>query len=1120
MAESSDLTNEYLASREEKMLASGADEMIEWVMRQRGGVATRAVRGTGRIEERPLDPFPTDRQPPAEPSTFGTVARSVAEIPRQIVGGIDDAARNALGILNPLTDWLNANVADLTYDPVAKPKTGTGAVTRSVSEFLTGFVPALKGLRAVGATGKVLAPMTAGAIADFSVRDPHEARLSNVWKEAGLPDNLLTDYLASDPSDSAIEGRFKNALEGAGLGTATEGILLGARALRASKGVKALGDQERQALQAKYGELPDDAFKVIGDPSKPMIETAVRKPSAAVGKVQEGMASTVTTAADDLVGGRALIDAGESQVYVNFARIDGPDEVKALIGEMANRFKGSIDEATRGTISHAETSSLADDLGMTVADLLERRRGQPLNAEEALAARRLWTASGEKLLETAKLAASPNAGPVDQFNFRKMMATHYAIQAEVIGARTETARALASWRIPAGGGIEKARAIEQVMQAMGGPEASAEMARRLAILAESGATPAALGKFAQKGYGAASVDAIREVWVNGLLSSPATHIVNSTSNLAVAFQQIFERGLAARIGEIRGTEGGVAAGEAVAMAHGMISSVKDAFRLAGKALKTGESGFALNQVDTPRTHALSADAFRISSETGLGRTVDFIGEFSRLPSRFLGAEDEFFKTIGYRMELHAQALRQATSEGLKGPDLYKRMGQLLIDSPENIRIAAADAALYSTFTNAPGQIGRALLKAREAAVIGGVPVGALVLPFLRTPVNIARYTFERTPFAPLVGQWRDDIAAGGARADLALARMATGTSIMLVAFDWADSGLISGMGPMGAGKQGEREAMIRQGWQPYSVKVGDRWYSYSRTDPFGMTMGMAADIAEAVRRGEMNEDDADEWEEVAAMAITATAQAAVTRRYLQGFSEFVNVMGDPQRYAPSYIKKLFASFVPATSLMGAVERAVDPTMRDAQTIGEAMQAKIAGLSDKLPARRNLWGEEMRAQSGIGTAYDFFSPVQSRKVDPSPIDTELMRLANSSTAGESALPQRIRKRASFGGVQINFKEWPHVYDEYVRLSGGELQHQAWRMGAKDYLNAVVSGKHPMSKVYNLGSDERKLNFISTTLAEYRRQAQQAILADPRFEDFAAYVQVLQMDQQQLRMPVLR
>jgi len=353
-----------------------------------------------------------------------------------------------------------------------------------------------------------------------------------------------------------------------------------------------------------------------------------------------------------------------------------------------------------------------------------------------------------------------------------------------------------------------------------------------------------------------------------------------------------------------------------------------------------------------------------------------------------------------------------------------------------------------------------------------------------------------------------------------MARMSTGTGIMLMAFDWADSGLISGMGPMGAGKQGEREAMIRQGWQPYSVKVGDRWYSYSRTDPFGMAIGMAADIAEAIRHGEFNEDDADEWEEITAMAITATAQAAVTRRYLQGFSEFVNVMSDPQRYAPNYVKNLIASFVPATALMGAVERAADPTVRDANTLSEAMQAKLAGLSSKLPARRNLWGEEIRAESGIGPVYDFFSPVQSRQEEPSAIDSELMRLASSGGAGEGAVPTRIRKRSTFAGVAVNFKDWPKVYEEYVRLAGNELPHPAWRMGAKDYLDALVSGQHAMSRVYEIGSDERKLNMISATITDYRKLAQRAILDDPEFADFAEYVRALQGDARERKMPVLR
>jgi hypothetical protein len=1175
LADNNDASAEFLIHREDMAATGGADEMLRWLDRRPGTPAvSRPYKPVPEPEGRHIDPFPA-KELPADPSVLGTIARGAGEIPKQAFGGIESAVYNATSFMNPLTDWLNNNVADLRYDPVGKPKTAAGSVTRSVSEFLTGFIPALKGMRAAGMVGKVVAPLTASVISDFVVRDPHEARLSNLWNELGLPKNVLTDYLAADPKDSAIEGRFKSAVESAGLGAAAEGVFLGARALKAARAVRNLDASETEFLKGRYGELDDKTMaSVLGDPSKPMISTAktvgdgpdfvvaardrdtgevlygksgqlhfrlalevgggkrlemgFAKPGgpfltreeaasavsgrgAIAGELDAASYARASTSPDDLLA-RGLIDAGESQVYVNFARIDGPDEVKAMIGSMANRFKGSIDEATRGTVSQAETARLADDLGMTVPDILARRQGQAFNAEEALAARRLLTASGDTLLSAAKAAAAPNAGPLDHFAFRRSLAVHAAIQAEVIGARTETARALASWRIPAGGGVEKARAIEQAMAAMGGPEASTEMARRLAMLAENGASPAALAKFAEKGWGAKTFDAVREVWVNGLLSSPATHIVNSTSNLFVAMQQVYERGAAAQISTLTGS-GGVAPGEALAMAHGMVSSVKDAFRMGWAALKTGETGASLNKIDLPIARAVSADALQISSETGLGRAVDFIGNIVTLPGRALGAEDEFFKTIGYRMELHAQAARKVAQEGLTGDAAGKHYAQILLDPPENIRIAAADAALYSTFTNQPGAVGQAFLNLRER-----VPVISFVLPFIRTPVNIARYAFERTPLAPLVGQWRDDIAAGGARADLALARMSTGTGIMMMALDWADSGVISGQGP-GPKDKGEREAMMRQGWQPYSVKAGDRWYSYNRSDPFGMTMGLAADVAEAIHKGEMSNDDVDEWQEVLAMSIAAVSQVAVNKTYLRGVSEFTSMMADPTRYSGQYVTNLIASFTPAAALSGAVERAVDPTFRESNTPADAIRARIAFLSSTLPPRRNLWGEEVKAESGIGKAYDFLSPVASREVKGSPVDTEIMRLAESPGRGDASPPTRIGKRTHFDGVKVNLKDWPKVYDEYTRLAGNGIEHPAWGMGAKDYLNAVVSGKHPMSEVYKLRSDEMKLTFIGNTVSQYRQLAQRAILSDPRFSEFSDYVKTLKADQLQRRMPVL-
>jgi hypothetical protein len=77
-----------------------------------------------------------------------------------------------------------------------------------------------------------------------------------------------------------------------------------------------------------------------------------------------------------------------------------------------------------------------------------------------------------------------------------------------------------------------------------------------------------------------------------------------------------------------------------------------------------------------------------------------------VPGRLLGSEDEFFKTIGYRMEVYAQAQRQATSEGLSGQALRERFAELVANPPEHIRLQAVDAALYATFTSKAGDARR------------------------------------------------------------------------------------------------------------------------------------------------------------------------------------------------------------------------------------------------------------------------------------------------------------------------------------------------------------------------------------------------------------------------------
>lgn len=1326
-----DLGRDYLARRE---TAAIDDPIARARMRAAGAKPSTGSAGNPELQKLTTpEPEPPSNRATAAASAVGAVAKGAAEAPGQLVMGAIEGGANTLGAIEAFADWASGSGETVMRDlargvgETYKPESVGGTFARATGQFLFGFMGASKligGLRAGGPAGRAGKALTAGAIGDFFAQAPDQARMADWWKQSGMPENVLTDFLAADPADTEAEKRFKNALEGSIAGAALDGAVLAVKAGRAAMLARAASDGDGAAAakvvaEAARTEAAGRDFLILGDPNAPLLQVKAAEPAGAAAwrrgqKLTEGMsqldgldpyyaagavkrfadkakaareaidkapaggvgpvrpvseadldrlgveedralyADVLTSvrylqatqrqldksrppdlmafiaskgglredayaagelaamgitpktrpgfvrkdgldldsmaelawqngyfrdragggerptvnefldalrddfngrvkqfpegsadwvkAREDLaelekdlseigivwngqdeasiirqlkenlprdreagavgpdeiapssealsrpIGAQGLPELGGDEVFINFGKISTADDIKAVMGQMADAFASKIDAARRGVQDNETTARLADQLGMSVGDLLARRKGAPFNAEQALAARQLWASSAEKLMAVAGKAAGPNAGPIDQYNFRKMLAVHYAIQAEVVGARTETARALQAWSIPAGSNAEKLRQVETLLAGMGGEKASAEVARRLALLQAGNPDPGAMSAFVRKAWAATSLDVVREAWVNALLSSPKTHVVNVMSNTGVMFQAIYERKAAESLSGFVGTEGGVVPGEAAAMAYGLIEGAKDAFRLAAKALKTGESSLGLTKT-AERQPAISAAGLDLDEAGTAGRFVDLLGELVRVPTRALGAEDEFFKSIGYRMELRAQALRLATQEGRRGADLPRRIEDIMLSPPEFIRMNAADSALYNTFSNAPGEFGKSILKLREAA-----PLTAFVLTFVKTPVNIARYSFERSPLAPLVGQWRDDIAAGGARKDLALARMGTGSMIMLTAADLADRGVISGAGP---DDPGEREALSRQGWQPFSVRIGDRWYSYNRTDPFGMTIGLASDLAYLVKRHDIEPDEVDEISEVVGAAIAAVSRNAVSKTYLKGVADFMEMVADPERYSADYINNFLASFVPAAS--GFAVNVMGDGNRETMDAMQAVQARIPGLAAKLPPRRDLWGAERKGESGLGGAYDALSPIQANQIRPSPIDGEMQSL--------NLNVRRITKKIDWSGVPVDLRDWPAVYDAYVRLAGNELKHPAWNLGAKDYLDAVVSGRHELSPLYRMYSDGEqggKAGFIEKTIEEYRKLARAAIVADPQFSDFAAAI----------------
>lgn len=1145
-----DAGEEYWIKRQEvsrdDLIARNQERLRALDAEQPQGDGTKPVK----MELNPLYAPPSVEV--GKPSMIGKVARDVGagaiEAPRQIVSGISDAVREGAEAFNSLGNWLEDKIGgrvpvpltgikeldQLIENPLeaiaggkdrkkpAAPETTTGHLVRETTRFLTSFLPLMKAGQAAG-MGKVASAAVAGGVTEGLTKDPSEANLADLVKKFPALQTPVTDLLTSNPNDSEVVARAKKAFEGAGMGALAEGLSLAVRTVAAARRAKTTipdAAQQIEAAKAEFGQVSDRDFLALGAPGGRGVE--VRAPSAegpsrasvAATKVARSDAATVPGVPDDIAakGLTKAGDVGGKEVYVNFATIDGPDSLKKVIGQMADAFKGDVVEATRGVQTNKETKRLANRLNMTVEDLLNRRKGEGFNAEQAVAARSLLNASAEKLLSLAERAASPNAGTVDQFMFRRMMALHHAIQAEVIGARTETARALQSWSIPVnGGGIEKAKAVQEMLDQMGGAATSQAMAKRLGILAKEG-DQAAVDRFVGKTWGSASMDVIREAWVNALLSSPKTHIVNMTSNAALQINTSIERAIAGKISR-NGGSGEIVDGEAMALLFGQVNSMRDAFRLAGKSFREGNPVDVMGKVDVVREPAITGDFLRQTGNNSMAAAVDFIGTTARVPTRLLGAEDAFFKTIGYRAEVHAQALRLADSEGLKGPARWTRMMEIANDPPEYIRLAAADAAAYNTFTNATGVIGQKLGNLRD------IPGVFFILPFVSTPVNIARYAFERSPIAPLVGQWRADLAAGGARADLAIARMGTGSAIMAMAMDMASNGRISGDGP---DDPGEKANLLRQGWQPNSVFIGGKWYSYNRLDPLGMTIGFAANMAELVRRYDIEPEEVDEIEEQFAAGVALVSSVVINKTYMQGVSRAIEAMSqadDRQDKVMAFVNQLAASVVPAGA--NAIATGMDPNPPDINSAADAIMARIPELRSRLTKKRDLWGAEIAVDPGFGMfspVVNAISPIAVSEARDSPIDAEMERLDMNIN--------RIGKKVDFNGVAMNLRDYPKIYEQYVKLAGNELKHPAWGKGAKDLLDAIVEGRHELSDVYKMQADTRKpdeggkAKFIANIITDFRKLARAAILADPDNAEFAALIGGQKERQREQRMPQLQ
>jgi len=521
-----------------------------------------------------------------------------------------------------------------------------------------------------------------------------------------------------------------------------------------------------------------------------------------------------------------------------------------------------------------------------------------------------------------------------------------------------------------GGGVE----MEELIKLTGGTDETVDRATKfLALPTTEAKAHASRMRFGWKTLPGIAKDMWLTTWINGLLSSPLTHMKNTVGNLAFGAIQSPERYAAALIGSVRKnvfrqkTEV-ISFNEAHDYATGYFTTWSDALDAGIKGFKGNVSeGATKLEYKQPRD-AFDVDFGDSNGGKAMSKGLRYWGKFVQLPGNALMGEDEFFKALGYMAELRALTRRSGddlyaklVADGVDDVDAIKQaadhMAKLRAAPPEELVKEAVESSKRLTFTN---ELEGGLKKIQDFVSNESFsPVGKMFFPFIRTPTNLVLEAGKRSPAMFMSPKFLKGFKAGGREADLAIARVGLSSGVIgTAAYQGGLKGQITGSGPKNFT---QLETLKATGWRPYSfvinksdvspsalaklqsmtpVSVGaDKYYiSYAGLQPVGQILAISATLGEYFqlqsKANSQNLSTREQTQKIVSAAVMAGFDMVGDLPMLQGMAELNSMLSGASSFdgdgAVSFIEgltKKATEFAVKGSPLGAMSSAVSTAER-------------------------------------------------------------------------------------------------------------------------------------------------------------------------------------------------
>ncbi len=342
-------------------------------------------------------------------------------------------------------------------------------------------------------------------------------------------------------------------------------------------------------------------------------------------------------------------------------------------------------------------------------------------------------------------------------------------------------------------------------------------------------------------------------------------------------------------------------------------------------------------------------------------------------------------------------------------------------------------------------------------------IGSIVVPFVKTPSNIAKAIVDFSPagFAKAITadayNFTKAVKNGTATAQMQnkfaknIGKGMAGVLLYAAGLALAANGITTG-------SDDEKDKDIRNykrnilGINPYSIKIGDQTFTYDWAQPIGSVLSITADL----NRNKINMDNAAN---IIANALATGGNTLFEQSMLSGLSE---LFGGYDGFIPAVadaVLDLPSQFVPTLSKQ--IAELTDPYARRTAT-GESTDravnkvlARIPGASKTLEPVVDVLGRDVKRYGGKNNLFNvFLNPANVNIANPTKETEEIWRLYEE-TGDAGVFPKTAPNSFTYDGTSYSLTAKEQT--QFQRVMGQETEKGLQELFSEDVYDTPKSSK---------------------------------------------------------------